>query len=62
METFSPIIKTATVCLVLSILLSHGWDIHQIDISNAFLHGCLDESAYMHQPPSFVDPSQPQHV
>jgi hypothetical protein len=27
--------------------VSHSWDIHQIDIINAFLHGNLDESAYM---------------
>jgi hypothetical protein len=47
METFSPIIKLATVHLVLSIAVSHSWDIHQINISNAFLHGTLDESTYM---------------
>jgi hypothetical protein len=47
METFSPIIKLATIHLVLSIAVSHSWDIHQINISNAFLHGTLDESTYM---------------
>jgi hypothetical protein len=62
METFSPVIKPATVRLVLSIVVSRSWDIHQIDISNAFLHGNLDESAYMQQPPGFVDPSRPDHV
>jgi hypothetical protein len=47
METFSPVIQLATIHLVLSIAVSHSWDIHQINISNAFLHGTLDESTYM---------------
>jgi hypothetical protein len=46
METFSRVVKPATMRLVLSLAVSRGWDIHQIDISNVFLHGFLDESAY----------------
>jgi hypothetical protein len=47
LETFSPVVKPAIVLLVLAIGVSHGWDICQIDISNAFLHGFLEDSAYM---------------
>jgi hypothetical protein len=61
-ETFSPVIKQATVRLVFSIAVSCGWKIHQLDIHNTFLNGVLDEEVYMKQPPGFVDYALPSHV
>lgn len=61
-ETFSPVIKQATVRLVFSIAVSRNWKIHQLDIHNAFLNGVLTEEVYMKQPPSFIDSSLPSHV
>lgn len=61
-QTFSLVVKPATVRLVLSLAVSRGWDLHQIDISNAFLDGDLTESANMEQPPGFEDPSCPSYV
>jgi len=54
-ETFSPVIKQAIVRLVVSIAISCGWKIHQLDIHNAFLNGVLDEEVYMKQPLGFLD-------
>jgi hypothetical protein len=42
-DTFSPIVKIATVRLVLAIAVSRGWSLRQLDVKNAFLHGVLEE-------------------
>jgi len=61
-ETFSPVIKQATVRLVFSITVSRNWKIHQLDIHNVFLNDILTEEVYMKQPPGFVDSCLPSHV
>ncbi|KAK0581318.1 hypothetical protein LWI29_012417 [Acer saccharum] len=61
-ETFSPVVKATTICLVIALSLSHNWSMRQLDVKNAFLHGHLKETVYMEQPLGFVDQSIPDHV
>lgn len=61
-ETFSPVVKASTIRIVLSIGVSQGWPLRQLDFNNAFLNGDLIKDVYMSQPPDYVDFACPQHV
>jgi hypothetical protein len=61
-ETFSPVVKPATIRTVLTIVAGKNWPAHQLDVSNAFLHGNLSERVYCNQPAGFEDPKQPNAV
>jgi hypothetical protein len=40
-DTFSPVVKAATIRLVLSLAMKQGWSLRELDVQNTFLHGVL---------------------
>ena len=61
-ETFTPVVKPATIRTVLTIVASKQWPTRQLDVSNAFLHGNLEEYVLCQQPIGFINPDRPQAV
>jgi hypothetical protein len=61
-ETFSPVVKTFTIRVILALAVQFNWVICQLDVSNAFLYGHLLEVVYMEQPRGFGDSQFPSHV
>lgn len=58
-ETFSLVVKIATVRSIVSIVASKGWHIYHMDVYNAFLRGDLHDKVYMLLPEGFA--SQGDH-
>lgn len=54
-ETFSLVVKLATIRVVISSTIMNKWQIRQINVNNAFINGDLTEELFMDQLAGFVD-------
>ncbi|KAH9726247.1 retrovirus-related pol polyprotein from transposon RE1 [Citrus sinensis] len=61
-ETFSPVVKAATIRIILTLAVNNDWLLRQVDINNVFLNGDLTETVYMPQPEGFEDKRRPNHI
>ena len=61
-ETFSPVARLSSIRVLFSIALDQSWPLHQLDVSNAFLYGDLDEQVFMEQPPGYVAQGESSEV
>jgi len=52
-ETFTLVARLDSLRLLLSLVATFDWEIHQIDIKSAYLNGNLEEEIYMDQPRGF---------
>jgi hypothetical protein len=56
------VVKASTIRVILSLAVSKGWMIRQLDVHNAFLDGFLEEDIYMCQPPSYEDKNLSHYI
>jgi hypothetical protein len=59
---FSPIAKITTVRVLLALAANKGWNMWQMDMKNAFLHGELDREIYMNQQMGFQNQDHSEYV
>ena len=52
-ETFVPTPRKSHLLLLIAIAVHFDWEISQIDVKAAFLHGYLEETIYMEAPPGY---------
>jgi hypothetical protein len=53
-DTYSPMARLTTICVLLSLAASHGLLVHQMNVKTTFLNGEQYEEIYMEQLVGFV--------
>jgi len=50
------------VIVIVPLVVTHQWPIHQLDAKNIFINVTLNENVYLKQPFGYVNPCFPNHV
>ena len=61
-ETFAPVVRMNNLRSLLAFAVQNKLIIHQMDVTTAFLHGCLEEDIYMEQQHGYIEEGQESFV
>ncbi|GJS82563.1 retrotransposon protein, putative, ty1-copia subclass [Tanacetum coccineum] len=54
-EVYSHVVRHTSIRVLLSLTACEDYELEQLDVKTAFLHGNLEETIYMRQPPGFEE-------
>nr|GFB91069.1 retrovirus-related Pol polyprotein from transposon TNT 1-94 [Tanacetum cinerariifolium] len=54
-KVFSPVVQHTSIRMILSLTVCEDYELEQLDVKTAFLHGNLEETIYTRQPPGFEE-------
>nr|GEU92944.1 retrovirus-related Pol polyprotein from transposon TNT 1-94 [Tanacetum cinerariifolium] len=54
-EVFSHVVRHTSIRVILSLTAYEDYELEQLDVNTTFLHGNLEETIYMRQPPGFEE-------
>jgi hypothetical protein len=57
-DTFASGVKLTTLWLILTHFARNDWEIHHVDIKNAFVNAEIKETIYIKPPPDYLKPGQ----
>ena len=61
-ETYAPVARYPSVRAIVALAAHHDWELHQMDVRSAYLHGELEEDIYMQQPEGYAVAGKEQLV
>ncbi|KAH9687674.1 hypothetical protein KPL70_014852 [Citrus sinensis] len=61
-EVFSPVVRHASIRVILAITAVQDMELDQLDVKTSFLHGRLEEEILMSQPEGYEFPGKEDHV
>ena len=53
-QIFSLVVKPCTIRTMLSVSVTHGYSVHQLDVQNAFINRFIDANVFIAQPLTFL--------
>jgi len=61
-KIFAPVARYTTIYSIIALAASQGWNLHQMDVKIAFLHGSIKKQVYVEQPEGFEIYDRESHV
>lgn len=59
---FAPVARLDTIRVILAIAVHFGWEVFQLDVKSAFLHGELKEEVFVQQTEGFIKKGEEEKV